>query len=1200
DGELTISASTTDNNGNAVEADTGVDLDTTAPAITDVVVSQQDTDKPADGVADQTVVTFAADDATAIYAVTSGGETATITDNGNGTYTATFSPALAAGAEITVTGTDVVGNTDSVTGTVPAELTYTDTTPPTVEVTSSIASMSAGDNAEITFTFSELPVGFAIEDVSVTGGALSGFTQVNATTWTAVFTADGTQAISITVDGAGYQDLAGNQGATVTQSINSNPIVNDLVFNPLEDEPLVGNVLNESGATDLDGNTLSISTFTVDGETYNAGQIVEIDGIGTFTLAANGDGNFTPVEHWSGDVPEITYTVTDGNGGSTTAGLTINVVAVADAPTLSVDTPAVVDITGLAGLSTQTWTNQSLESNGNGIEGSVLVANMNAITAESTNTVTTNVSVDTSTGLAAETAVKMSGLIYLEAGQTYNFGGFADDSVAITINGNIVAEGRWGDGTSGNFGGNFTASQSGYYQLDVYLHNAEGAGGYNLVVGTDSGVLPLSTDNFDIFQDTSTLDAAGIRYGESLDGQVIIFFGDNEGDAATAIPISQINAALVDTDGSETLSVSIAGIPVGSVISDGVNSYTVPAGGVADVTGWNLSALTLTTPERVAGQIDLTVTVTATEISNGSTASTTDVISVSVNEVNVAPDAVDDLLFATEDTTAIFTVAELLANDSDWNGDALSITGVASGTGGTVTLNENGTITFVPDSNFSGDASFTYQVTDTGGRTSTATVTVQVAPVADMPTLETVDVVRLAGSSGAAITTATNLSQAAIESALGLPAGYLDTFDAPSGAVNHNGNVNVTNGEYTSANINLASGMTVSYNWAFTNGEDVNSQIANGFNDLLLLIVTAPDGTRTAQVVSSSEFLGAGNSGTGTYNLTATQTGDYRIDWLVLNGGDTAKNSSLTLSVPNITVDGSAYRATGLTINAAVTDPSETLTITVHDVPVGSRLSAGILNADGTWTLTPAELSGLQLLTPTTFRGAISLRIEATSVDGDSSISNYAMLDVIIADNQINGNDLNNTFTLNGTSDSDLIYGLGGNDRLNGTTGSGGNDILFGGDGRDTLNGGDGDDFLSGGAGNDTLNGGNGNDYLWSGAGNDTMTGGAGADTFAWRLSDQGTASTPARDVITDFNQAQGDVLDLRDLLQGEESATDLSQYLSFRAQGSSTIIDVSHEGNGVITQRIELQNVTLTAPDLTDQEIIQALINSGNLRIDQ
>src|SRR5690606_27202199 len=78
-----------------------------------------------------------ADDATATYTVTSGGATATITDNGNGTYTATFSPALAAGSEVTVTGTDVVGNADSATGSVPTDITYVggdDTAPAITDV----------------------------------------------------------------------------------------------------------------------------------------------------------------------------------------------------------------------------------------------------------------------------------------------------------------------------------------------------------------------------------------------------------------------------------------------------------------------------------------------------------------------------------------------------------------------------------------------------------------------------------------------------------------------------------------------------------------------------------------------------------------------------------------------------------------------------------------------------------------------------------------------------------------------------------------------------------------------------------------------------------------------------------------------------------------------------------------------------------
>src|SRR5690606_18223634 len=75
----------------------------------------------------------------------------------------------------------------------------------------------------------------------------------------------------------------------------------------------------------------------------------------------------------------------------------------------------------------------------------------------------------------------------------------------------------------------------------------------------------------------------------------------------------------------------------------------------------------------------------------------------------------------------------LLGNDTDVDGDTLSIASVTSGTGGSAVLNADGTVTFTPDAGFTGPATFTYTVTDGSAISNTATVTVDVnaKPVAN-------------------------------------------------------------------------------------------------------------------------------------------------------------------------------------------------------------------------------------------------------------------------------------------------------------------------------------------------------------------------------------------------------------------------------------------------------------------------------------
>ncbi len=182
------------------------------------------------------------------------------------------------------------------------------------------------------------------------------------------------------------------------------------------------------------------------------------------------------------------------------------------------------------------------------------------------------------------------------------------------------------------------------------------------------------------------------------------------------------------------------------------------------------------------------------------------------------------------------------------------------------------------------------------------------------------------------------------------------------------------------------------------------------------------------------------------------------------------------------------------------------------------------------------------------------------------------------------------------------------------TTGAG---TLLGGGGNDVLTGGAGNDALYGHQGNDTLVGGAGSDLLVGGAGNDRMTGGAGSDVFAWRLADVASSGT-AVDTITDFStrtlSSGGDVLDLRDLLQGENLINvsgNIADYLRVETFGSGssagTRIDISshggfNTGTAHIDQQIVLEKanlVGLSAPGASQQQVILDLIAQGRLLVD-
>ena len=115
---------------------------------------------------------------------------------------------------------------------------------------------------------------------------------------------------------------------------------------------------------------------------------------------------------------------------------------------------------------------------------------------------------------------------------------------------------------------------------------------------------------------------------------------------------------------------------------------------------------------------------------DGSDSGAFEVQGACVNNTPAAPDAVDDNAAVNEDSGA--NVIDVLANDTDANGDPLIVSAVTQGAHGSVTNNGN-SVSYTPDANYFGPDSFTYTVSDNVTGTDTATVTVNVANVNDAP-----------------------------------------------------------------------------------------------------------------------------------------------------------------------------------------------------------------------------------------------------------------------------------------------------------------------------------------------------------------------------------------------------------------------------------------------------------------------------------
>jgi len=106
-------------------------------------------------------------------------------------------------------------------------------------------------------------------------------------------------------------------------------------------------------------------------------------------------------------------------------------------------------------------------------------------------------------------------------------------------------------------------------------------------------------------------------------------------------------------------------------------------------------------------------------------------VRVTVRGVNDPPTAADD---AATTPYGMPVTVDVLANDSDVEGDALTIAQASSGANGKTSINGDG-VTYAPNSGFSGADSFTYTVADGQGGSAGATVVVEVRGPAPSPAL---------------------------------------------------------------------------------------------------------------------------------------------------------------------------------------------------------------------------------------------------------------------------------------------------------------------------------------------------------------------------------------------------------------------------------------------------------------------------------
>ncbi len=311
----------------------------------------------------------------------------------------------------------------------------------------------------------------------------------------------------------------------------------------------------------------------------------------------------------------------------------------------------------------------------------------------------------------------------------------------------------------------------------------------------------------------------------------------------------------------------------------------------------------------------------------------------------------------------------------------------------------------------------------------------------------------------------------------------------------------------------------------------------------------------------------------------------------------------------SVTIDNTSFNLSNLVISGNVFQFSAQDTITFNDLSLFETFIIFDPSSSGFLSL---SLSGLQDALDgagnddvgTSGNDTFIGNSDAVSYDGlggrdtvdYSNSADAVMVDLLnnVANGGLSQGDqftsIENIHGSDSASARDFIYG---DDAANVIRGLNGNDILEGGKGADVIDGGAGwdyarytraesgvrvnlgnssentgdaagdtfisieavvgsnfNDILLGGSSNDFLRGGNGDDMLYAGAGRDQLYGDDGADVFIFNSLSQIGNTSP--DIIRDFDDSEGDRLDIADILEGYGSGDDLSEFVQLISTGTN------------------------------------------------